>query len=168
MELMPVLPEPELMEPPSDEAGAGPIHKKRVVDASYDSSMRSTMYSGRPMRFFKTPYAEEMVEKRSHLIKQMEQVGFPAWIADMDASALEGANPSSVGTLNLSEKRTQEEMKSGVELSEHEKHNRGVFLTGSCAGAIDDILPAKVIVDNMVTMAAEQIKLMQGFVASKL
>merc|ERR1719379_1826979 len=48
----------------SEEAGAGPIHKKRVVEASYDETMRSTMYTGSPMRFFKTPYATEMVEKR--------------------------------------------------------------------------------------------------------
>jgi NAD(P)H-dependent flavin oxidoreductase YrpB (nitropropane dioxygenase family) len=152
----------------SEEAGAGPIHKKRVVEADYDASMRSTMYSGRPMRFFKTPYAVEMVEKRQHIIKQMESVGVPAWIADMDASKLEGANPASVGTLNLSEVRTQDEIKKGVELSSHEKHKRGVFLTGQCAGAIDDILPAKAIVDNMVALAAEQIKMMQGFVVSKL
>jgi NAD(P)H-dependent flavin oxidoreductase YrpB (nitropropane dioxygenase family) len=152
----------------SEEAGAGPIHKKRVVEASYDDSMRSTMYSGRPMRFFKTPYAMEMVDKRQSTIKQMEQIGLPAWIADMDASELDGANPSSVGTLNLSEKRTQEEIKNGVELSAHEKHKRGVFLTGACAGAIDDILPAKAIVENMVLMAAEQIQQMQGFVVSRL
>merc|ERR1712070_389384 len=62
----------------SDEAGAGPIHKKRVVSAAYDDTMRSTMYTGRPMRFFKTPYATEMVEKRQSIIKQMEKVGIRA------------------------------------------------------------------------------------------
>merc|ERR1719456_2033164 len=98
----------------------------------------------------------------------MTAVGLPAWIYDMDAEKLEDANPASVGTLNLSEKRTQEEIKNGVELSAHEKHKRGVFLTGQCAGAIDDILPAKVIVDNMVLMAAEQIQQMQSFVVSRL
>merc|ERR1711998_364601 len=93
----------------------------------------------------------------------------------LSSTSLPSASPSadsmaveaSVGTLNLSEKRTQEEIKNGVELSAHEKHKRGVFLTGQCAGAIEDILPAKTIVENMVLMAAEQIQQMQGFVVSR-
>merc|ERR1711934_1071334 len=36
----------------SDEAGAGPMHKQKVVKADYDCSMKSTIYSGRPMRIF--------------------------------------------------------------------------------------------------------------------
>merc|ERR1719440_1793284 len=40
----------------SEEAGAGPMHKKRVVEAGYEDSIRTTIYSGRPLRVFKTPY----------------------------------------------------------------------------------------------------------------
>merc|ERR1712110_177012 len=107
------------------------------------------------MRIFKTPYSVEMEEKRQDVIKEMSEIGIPAWISDMDAEKLEGANPASVGTLNLSEVRTQEEMKNNVTLSALEKHKRGVFLTGQCAGAIDDIKPAKAIIEEMVTSANE-------------
>jgi len=148
-----------------DEAGAGPFHKKRVVSADYSDTIRTTMYSGRPMRVFRTPYNVEMETSRRHIIKQMESMGIPAWIADMDADKLEGANPASVGTLNLSEVRTQEEIKNGVELSSHEKHSRGVFLTGQVAGAITDIKPAQAIIDDMVSMAAEQIRSLTNFTA---
>jgi len=152
----------------SDEAGAGPTHKRRVVEADYSDTIRTIMYSGRPMRVFKTPYNVEMEESRQDVIKQMSAVGIPAWVADVDGSKLEGANPASVGTLALSEVRTQEEIKNEVELSMHEKHNRGVFLTGSCAGAIKDIKPAKDIIDEMVLQAVEQIRSTSLLVTSKL
>merc|ERR1712032_916125 len=139
----------------SDEAGAGPIHKKRVVQAAYEDTIRTIMYSGRPMRVFKTPYNVEMEEKRQDVIQMMQNAGIPAWIADMDPEKLEGANPASVGTLNLSEVRTQDEIKKGVVLSAHERHGRGVFLTGQCAGAISEVKPAKDIIEDMVGVAAD-------------
>merc|ERR1719359_2635049 len=87
-------------------------------------------------------------------IQEMQTMGFPAWVKDVDAEVFVGANPSSVGTLALSEKRTREEKEKGVVLSKHEEHKRGVFLTGQCAGAIKDIKPAKEIIDEMVHQAA--------------
>merc|ERR1719238_241831 len=113
------------------------------------------------MRIFKTPYSVEMEEERQDVIKMSQQVGIPAWIADMDSERLEGVNAASVGTLNLSEVRTQDEIKNGVELSLHERHQRGVFLTGQCAGAITDIKPAAAIIEEMVLGAVDQIKAMQ-------
>merc|ERR1740129_2279501 len=141
-----------------DEAGAGPGHKRRVVESAYEDTMRTIMYSGRPMRIFKTPYSVEMEEERQDVIKELQALGIPAWIKDMQADKLEGANLSSVGTLNLSEVRTQDEIKRGVQLSAHEKHSRAVFLTGQCAGAISDIQPAKDIIEEMVSGAADIIR----------
>lgn len=154
----------------SEEAGAGPIHKKRVVESAYEDTIRTIQYSGRPMRVFKTPYNVEMEEHRQDVIQRMQSIGIPAWVADMDASQLEGANPASVGTLNLSEVRTQKEIADNVELSSLEKHKRGVFLTGQCAGAISDIKSAKTIIEEMVHECIETISGMQTSVvaASKL
>merc|ERR1712232_593149 len=142
----------------SDEAGAGPIHKKRVVEADYGDTIRTIIYSGRPMRVFKTPYNVEFESKRQTEIEEMQQMGFPAWVKDVDPEVFVGANPSSVGTLQLSQVLTQEEKDKGVQLSAHERHRRGVFLTGQCAGAINDIKPAKTIIDDMVSLAAEQLQ----------
>merc|ERR1711972_486201 len=141
-----------------EEAGAGPMHKKWVVESKYEDTLRTIMYTGRPMRIFKTPYSVEMEEERQDVIRTMSKSGIPAWIADMDAQKLEGANPASVGTLNLSEVRTQGEIKQGVELSAHERHSRGVFLTGQCAGAISDIKTAREIIEEMVNGAADIIR----------
>merc|ERR1719433_2635064 len=68
----------------SDEAGAGPIHKKRVVSADYGDTIRTIIYSGRPMRVFKTPYNVEMEEKRQHEIQEMQNMGIPAFVKDVD------------------------------------------------------------------------------------
>lgn len=142
----------------SDEAGAGPMHKKKVIESKLEDTIRTIQYSGRPMRVFRTPYNVEMEEERQDIIKQASQAGIPAWILDMDPEKLEGANPSSVGTLNLSETRTQEEIKNNVVLSLHERHSRGVYLTGQCCGAVKEVKPAKDIIDEMVHQAAEQIR----------
>jgi len=152
----------------SDEAAAGPIHKKKVVEADYGDTIRTIIYSGRPMRVFRTPYNEEYEAKRQHEIREMQSAGIPAFVKDVDPEKFVGASPSSVGTLSLSEKRTQEEIKSGIELTRHEEHNRGVFLTGQCAGAIADIKPAKDIIDEMVVTAAEHLHTASSFLTSKL
>merc|ERR1712151_1000941 len=49
----------------SDEAGAGPYHKRSVVNAQYTDTIRTTIYTGRPMRVFKTPYILDWEENRS-------------------------------------------------------------------------------------------------------
>jgi NAD(P)H-dependent flavin oxidoreductase YrpB (nitropropane dioxygenase family) len=152
----------------TDEAGAGPIHKKRVVDSDYGDTMRTIMYTGRPMRIFKTPYAVEYMDKRLDELKEMQEMGLPAWVKDVDPEVFVGANPASVGTLQLSRKTTQDEEARGVKLSKHEEHMRGVFLTGDCAAAIKDIKPCKDVIDEMVALASEQLRTAATFVVSKL
>jgi len=152
----------------TDEAAAGPFHKKRVVEAQYGDVMRTIMYTGRPMRILKTPYAVEMEEKRRHEIEECQGMGMPAWLKDVDPEILEGANPASVGTLQLSRKTTQDEEARGVKLSKHEEHARGVFLSGDCAAAITDIKPCKVVIEEMVELAVEQLRTASTFVVAKL
>lgn len=151
-----------------DEAGAGPLHKKRVMEADYSDTIRTIIYSGRPMRVLKTPYSVDFEENRQQDIRDAIPSGLPAWIMDMDPEKLEGANPSSVGTLQLSEKLTMEEKKNGVTLTKHEEHMRGVFLSGQCAGAVSEVKSAKDIVEEMVAMAAAQIREASGFLMAKL
>jgi NAD(P)H-dependent flavin oxidoreductase YrpB (nitropropane dioxygenase family) len=152
----------------SEEAGAGPMHKKKVVEADFGDTIRTIIYSGRPMRVFKTPYNEEWEEVRRDEIKEMQDMGLPAFVKDVDPEKFVGANPSSVGTLQLSEVRTRKEREDGVELSMHEKHSRSVYLTGECAAAIADVKPAKDIVEAMVQQAAEQLHAASSFVTAKL
>lgn len=43
----------------STEAGAPPKHKEELLSAGYDDTIRTLLYSGRPMSVRKTPYVAE-------------------------------------------------------------------------------------------------------------
>merc|ERR1711920_1129654 len=58
----------------SDEAGAGPFHKRRVINADYNDTLRTTIYSGRPMRIFKTPYSLDWEENRKKEMADLQAV----------------------------------------------------------------------------------------------
>merc|ERR1712226_1567042 len=111
---------------------------------------------------------EEFNEKRKDEVDECQKAGFPAFVKDIDLEVLQGANLSSVGTLHLSEKRTLQEREKGIVLSSREAHGRGVFLVGQCAGAIDDVKPAAQIIDEMVALAADQLRTVSSFLVSKL
>uniref|UniRef100_A0A6U6SV72 Uncharacterized protein n=1 Tax=Zooxanthella nutricula TaxID=1333877 RepID=A0A6U6SV72_9DINO len=152
----------------SEEAGAGPLHKRRVVDSDYSDTIRTTIYTGRPMRVFRTPYNIEYEEQRQQEIKEMQAMGLPAFVKDVDPEMFVGASASSIGTLQLSEVLTREERERAVKLSPLERRQRGVFLTGQCAGAIGDIVPASRIVEDMVAGAAEQLRAASACLVAKL
>jgi NAD(P)H-dependent flavin oxidoreductase YrpB (nitropropane dioxygenase family) len=147
-----------------EEAGAGPLHKRKVVESDYTDTIRTIIYTGRPMRVFKTPYVLDYEENRQEEIKQWSQMGIPPFAADVEE--LEGG--ASLGVLQQAEVLTKDEKEQGVQLSAAEKHKRGVFLTGQAAGAITDVLPAKQIVEEMVSQAEEQLRSASSFITSKL
>jgi len=115
------------------------------------------------MRIFKTPYVMDFENNRQQDIHEMQSVGIPAFVKDVTELEYGG-----VGTFAQSEVRTQDEIKQEKKLSFKEKHERGVFLTGQCAGAITDIKPAEDIVNEMVSQAAEQLRTASSFLSSKL
>lgn len=49
----------------SEEAGAPPKHKQELLSAGYDDTVRTLVYSGRPMSVRKTPYVAEWYVLRS-------------------------------------------------------------------------------------------------------
>jgi NAD(P)H-dependent flavin oxidoreductase YrpB (nitropropane dioxygenase family) len=155
------------------EAGAWPMHKKLICEKDYSDTMRTIIYTGRPMRVLKTPYLLDMEENRADEIKQMQEMGMPAFLKDVDPQVLKdiaagGVSSINVGVFHSAEVRTQEEKKNNVELSVLESRKRGVYLAGQAAGAITDIQPAQQIVEDMVGQAAEQLRSATTFLASKL
>jgi len=147
----------------SDEAGAGPHHKRSVVKAGYNDTIRTTIYTGRPLRIFKTPYSVDFEENRMKEKLELQDKGILPFMADIkDAYQASGDGDSAM------EVRSQEEKKKGLELSRIEKLDRSVRLTGMCAAAIDDIKPAREIVEDMVAQAVEQLQLTSTMFRAKL
>jgi len=58
-----------------EEAGAPPKHKELVVTAGYDDTVRTLVYTGRPLSVRKTPYVAEWEEKRQQDIKALTSQG---------------------------------------------------------------------------------------------
>lgn len=62
----------------STEAGAPPKHKELVISAGYDDTVRTVVYSGRPMNVRKTPYvAEWETQRQEEIVKLVAQGHVP-------------------------------------------------------------------------------------------
>lgn len=149
----------------SDEAGAGPMHKNRVVKADYGDTIRTIIYTGRPMRIFNTPYVADYETNRKKEMMEMQSTGLPAFIKDFKGELDGGV---SIGIFQQAEVLTMEERQKNVELTSRQRHERMVYLSGQCAGAISDIKPAKAIVEDMVQGAVEQLRACSAQVMAKL
>ncbi|KAH8108142.1 2-nitropropane dioxygenase [Cristinia sonorae] len=120
----------------SEEAGAPPLHKQLLLSAGYDDTVKTLIYSGRPLSVRKTAYVNSWEEGRQVEIKQLTS---------------EGKIPHE------------------VELQSHpEKSAEGrMWLMGKVAGSINDIKPAKDIVDELVATAAKSVSRASGFIIEK-
>ncbi|KAJ1568886.1 hypothetical protein HK405_012584 [Cladochytrium tenue] len=114
------------------EAGAADRYKESIVKAGYHDTRRTLIYSGRPMRTLNTDYVKDWEENRPEEIKRLCAEGKVPVMADIDRlEKEENADPAELY----------------VKLFP--------MLMGQVAGAIDEILPAKVIVENMAREAVE-------------
>ncbi|CAE6345661.1 unnamed protein product, partial [Rhizoctonia solani] len=59
----------------SKEAGAPPKHKELVVAAGHEDITRTLIYTGRPLRVYKTPYVADWEENRREEIKELTSKG---------------------------------------------------------------------------------------------
>jgi NAD(P)H-dependent flavin oxidoreductase YrpB (nitropropane dioxygenase family) len=118
------------------EAGAPPRHQKGVIEAGYDDTIRTLIYTGRPLRVKKTPYIMNWEENRQDDIKALTGKGVVPVYDDMEKLESTGDN----------------------QLSGKEMMELHPMLMGQCAAAVNDILPAKQIVDEMVSEAVKLIK----------
>ncbi|CAD6573711.1 MAG: hypothetical protein CYPHOPRED_005202 [Cyphobasidiales sp. Tagirdzhanova-0007] len=58
-----------------EEAGASAAHQKAVISAGFTDTVRTIIYSGRPMRVRKTPYNTDWEENRQKEIKELTSAG---------------------------------------------------------------------------------------------
>jgi NAD(P)H-dependent flavin oxidoreductase YrpB (nitropropane dioxygenase family) len=113
----------------AEEAGAPAHHQQGVLGAGFDDTVRTVIYTGRPMRVLKSEYIMNWEENRQGEIKALCAKGKLPIKAEWEA-------------LQAAGKATPELMMSARPL-----------LMGSCAGAINDILPAEQIVSSMMSEA---------------
>lgn len=120
------------------EAGASPIHQKEIISASFSDTFRTLFYTGRPLRVKVKPIVQSFETQRREEMQKMLAKGEIPFKAVEDAWRQDAGKEEEVKQMNVDRR----------------------LLMGQCAGAIKDILPAKQIIEDMVSQAAAQIKLM--------
>ncbi|KAJ1560069.1 hypothetical protein HK405_008350, partial [Cladochytrium tenue] len=108
------------------EAGAPKAHQKAVLKAGYHDTIRTIIYTGRPMRVLKTPYIMNWEENRQAEIKQLTSSGKLPWKVDEENLAAKGGDEGEF----LLQARP--------------------WLMGQVAGAVEEVKPAKEIIEGMV------------------
>jgi NAD(P)H-dependent flavin oxidoreductase YrpB (nitropropane dioxygenase family) len=128
------------------EAGATPHHQKSIIGAGYDSTVRTIIFTGRPMRVLKNSYIDGWESRPDEIKRLVAQGVIPV--------------PNEMEELS----------KSGKDIDPKTMMLARPLLMGQVAASIQDVLPAKDIVDQMVHGAVETLKANAGkiSVVSKL
>jgi len=137
----------------AEEAGASLDHKEAIVSAGYDDTIRSLIYTGRPMRIIKNRYAMDWEENRQEEMKELLKQGTIPYTTDL-------ARYQEMRRKDNDDKNAASYVQS---------YNDGMpKLSGQVAASINDILPAKTIVDNMMREAIETLQRNAAKIVSKL
>jgi len=110
----------------SEEAGAPPRHKKAVVQAGYHDTIRTIIFTGRPLRVINNDYIKSWEEKRAGEIKELTSKGVLPVFHDMEERKKAGKDELSIAQVQP-------------------------LLIGQAAGAISDVKPAAEIMSEMVS-----------------
>jgi len=113
------------------EAGASPTHQKHIINASYEDTIRTLVFTGRPLRVLKTPYITSWETDRSSEMRELTSKGKIPLNYDIEKFSKESETSST--SMDASVFRP--------------------FLMGQAAGAIEDVKPAAQIITEMVSTA---------------
>jgi len=137
----------------SEEAGASIAHKEAILGATYDDTFRTLIYTGRPMRIVKNKYAVDWEDNRQAEMKELLAQGIIPYTNDF--------NPSTG-------KRKERSGQYASSYAPDEEVNITPYLSGQVAGCVNDISPAKQIIDDMMRDAIKIIQTNSRKIVSKL
>jgi len=115
------------------EAGAPPRHQQAILNADYHDTVRTIIFTGRPMRVLRTDYIDKWENERQNEIKELTAKGIIPVPHDIETKTA----------------------KKEIDASQAMKYRP--LLMGQCAGAIDDIKPAADIINEMIRDAVAAI-----------
>jgi len=130
----------------STEAAATDAHKRAIVNAGFDDTMTSEVYSGRPLRMIKNKYVIDWATRRKEEMDKLLKEGTIPYKYDFDEKKGKLKNKKLLGKVINS-------------MNDFMPH-----LSGQVAGSIDKVLDAKDIVDMMMFEAIQMIQKVNGCV----
>lgn len=119
----------------SKEAGAPKRHKNAVIKAGYHDTLRSYIFTGRPLRVIKNDFIVSWETEKRKENEELRSKGI-------------------IPVYHL----FQEKIKRGEEIAIEDRLQASPLLSGSAAGAIDSIKPAAEIVDEMISGAIKSLR----------
>ena len=122
----------------STEAGAPQKHKDAIVNAGFTDTIRTLIFTGRPMRVIKNEYIMDWETNRSKEILALTGKGVLPYQHDIDEA------------MKSKEGITKERMRQAMEWRP--------LLCGQVCGAIDEIKPAAEIINEMMQDAIDSLK----------
>jgi len=133
------------------EAGAPKSHQQAIIDSTYDETIRTLIFTGRPLRVRKNPYIMNWETERREEMQALLDKGVLPIQEDLEAvEKLEEENKSD------EEKNSSLAGKlAGLDIDDVERP----YLMGEVAAAIKDVKPAKQIIDEMVKEAIQQLRM---------
>jgi NAD(P)H-dependent flavin oxidoreductase YrpB (nitropropane dioxygenase family) len=133
-----------------EEAGAPESHKESVRTAGFDDTIRTLIFTGRPLRVRTNPYIENWEEERRDEIKELTAKGILPYEADLEKVMNGNADkiPNAASYTSESSDDDVDDM-----LEQFRPH-----LMGKCAALVNESKTAKEIVDEFVNDAAAALK----------
>lgn len=117
------------------EAGAPPRHQQAIIKAGYHDTVRTLVFTGRPLRILKNDYVMDWETNRQAEMKELLSKGTLPYQVDIDKRQQEGGEVTADDMRKMMESRP--------------------LLMGQAAAAIDDIKPAATIINEMVNEAIQ-------------
>jgi len=133
----------------AEEAGASLAHKEAIIEAGYDDTIRTEIYTGRPLRVVSNPYAKMWEQSRQQEMKELLAKGVIPYTKDLAAMNR---------VKNKTKKLENSENYAMSYVAPAGQDKMWPHLSGQVAAAIDDVQPAKQIVEEMVQGAIAAIK----------
>lgn len=127
------------------EAGAPPRHQQAVIGAGFHDTVRTLIFTGRPMRVIKNDYIMNWENNRVPEMKELLATGVLPYTKDVEDRQKKGGEI------------TAEDMKMMTEARP--------LLMGQCAAAVKEIKPAQAIVNEMVRDAIAALRGPVAFIA---
>lgn len=116
----------------SKESAGSKMHKKSLIDAKASDTVRTLIFTGRPVRAYRTEYVNHWEVNRQQEIKELCDKGIAPVNKDMQGKGIPTVN--------------------GKKMSFADIYPR---MFGQACGGIDEVLPAGVIIERMVKEGAE-------------
>ncbi|KAI0972653.1 NPD-domain-containing protein [Xylaria arbuscula] len=131
----------------ADEAGAPESHKEAVRTASFNDTIRTLIFTGRPLRVRTNAYIENWENERQAELKELTSKGILPYEADLDKIA----NGTGEGSGSSEDGGSEEDVDDLMDQFRP-------YLMGKCAALVNESKSARAVVDEFVDDASAALK----------